>query len=396
MPQLYTPPEGFYDLPFTWVYDASALTDGSDYPNQFVYIQGGYGDFILRRVAGMTRVLHAFTGVGFNEGGRYLLYDAQGRPLQGGPICPWSNNFSIFGGIAPIETDFGMVPEVFYKETSNIKFDLANVLRDTDHGNALSAQIAFQGVRRVAGTVQKPNMKAKTPYFGYDPIVAAIGPAGSVITRRRLVTDYPFELYNLLILVTVPDSAQGGGESQSTVTIKATIGVADYTVDIDDNNGTPGQVFSFVSDPVTRTITVRGATDGGGSPTTTGTELGNAWNADAFATSVGSITIDNLPGLLMPDLFQVLTGGTLGILDRPYAKLMLYDQHTVQTASAPVLDLFMDGNQNGVYKTGALVPPLWYRKDSQIQIDFTSIIVDPALEGAVLQVYPIGRQYYPC
>ena len=49
----YTPPRGAYDQPFTWVFDATALTDGRDALNQFVYIQGGWGDFILRRVVGV-------------------------------------------------------------------------------------------------------------------------------------------------------------------------------------------------------------------------------------------------------------------------------------------------------------------------------------------------------
>jgi hypothetical protein len=36
--------------PFTWLFDASGLTDGNTYRNLFISLQGGYGDFLLRRI----------------------------------------------------------------------------------------------------------------------------------------------------------------------------------------------------------------------------------------------------------------------------------------------------------------------------------------------------------
>ncbi len=48
--QTYTPPPGYYDLPFIWAFDAANLTDGINYLNNLVYIKGGYGPFIWHQL----------------------------------------------------------------------------------------------------------------------------------------------------------------------------------------------------------------------------------------------------------------------------------------------------------------------------------------------------------
>jgi len=65
-------------------------------------------------------------------------------------------------------------------------------------------------------------------------------------------------------------------------------------------------------------------------------------------------------------------------------------------SSKPMLDIYCDGSPGGIYKDGAVVTPLYYQKDSQIQIDFYSQVEAQATLPVILDVYLIGKQYYPC
>jgi len=111
--QLYTPPDGYEDFPFTYVFDGTGLVDGSDALNQYVYIQGGWGDFIMRRCVGLATVVNP------TAGGSFLLKDSQNRPLSSDPIV-----------IGSVNDDLMFPNELYYRETSKIGFDLHNVLRD--------------------------------------------------------------------------------------------------------------------------------------------------------------------------------------------------------------------------------------------------------------------------
>jgi len=119
MSQQYTPPAGFYDLPFMWIFDSEDehLTDGNDYPNLQVYIQGGYGDFILRRVVGLDRVLDTAD----TPPGRFQLREFNGDFIQEFPVYA--------GGVTPgvVGIDLAILPERIYKETGQIRFGLYNV-----------------------------------------------------------------------------------------------------------------------------------------------------------------------------------------------------------------------------------------------------------------------------
>ena len=106
----YSPPEGFYDLPFTYVYDGTGLVDGSNAAKQFVYIEGGLGDFILRRVVGLDTVINPV-------GGQFQIEDDFLRYIQSDPC------FVNGGG------ELVIAPETRYRETGAIRFDLYNVLR---------------------------------------------------------------------------------------------------------------------------------------------------------------------------------------------------------------------------------------------------------------------------
>jgi hypothetical protein len=109
---LYSAPDGYEDYPFTWAYDGTILTDGQNALNQFVYIQGGWGDFIMRRCAGLGSVVNP-------AGGSFLLRDSQNRPLASDPVL-----------IGSVNDDLMFPNEVPYRETTKISFDLYNVLRD--------------------------------------------------------------------------------------------------------------------------------------------------------------------------------------------------------------------------------------------------------------------------
>jgi hypothetical protein len=182
MSRLYTPPPGSYDLPFTWCYDASALTDGNQYPNQQVYLQGGYGDFILRRIVGLSRILDPTTGV-------YQIKDNAGAYIEQVPI---------FGASAD---DLGIAPELRYDETGAIRFDLGTILRPASQPG--TAQIAFQGARRMKGTrAARPGFKATPKTFTYvlPALITAVA-GGAPVRVIQQIDNYDFELYNIILVL---------------------------------------------------------------------------------------------------------------------------------------------------------------------------------------------------
>jgi hypothetical protein len=128
----YTPPAGFEDFPFTYVFDGSKLTDGQNAAKQFVYIEGGLGDFILRRVVGIDRVANP-------SGGQFQIQDDLLTWIQSDPC------FVQGGG------ELAIVPETRYREKGAIRFDLYNVLRESaDPSTAPPVQIDSGGVTESA------------------------------------------------------------------------------------------------------------------------------------------------------------------------------------------------------------------------------------------------------
>jgi hypothetical protein len=107
---LYTPPDGYYDQPFIWIYDASGLQDGQNALNQYVYIQAPLGDFILRRIAGIKGVVNP-------SGGQYQIKDKDGAYIEASPEYVTEDD------------DIMIIPELRYPETGFIGFDLYDVLR---------------------------------------------------------------------------------------------------------------------------------------------------------------------------------------------------------------------------------------------------------------------------
>jgi hypothetical protein len=268
----YKTPEGTYDLPFTWTFDASALTNGSSPLNQTVYIQKQAGDFILRRVVGLTRILDPATGL-------YQLRDRNGEYIEQVPILSTTS-----------ADDLAILPELEYQATGAIRFDLQNILKPAAAG---TAQLAFQGVRRVQGELP-PRSPGNPKTYTYVCSAAIASPAGGVTTVKLPITDYDFELYQIILVF-----ANAGGPA---------------------------------------------------------------------------------PGIP-------------AALTTPVSSLWLYDSNAVQVSNAPVLDLFCDGGPGGVYRNGAIVTPLYYPKDSVLQLDVYSQLT---AGSGVLTAYLVGCRWFPC
>jgi hypothetical protein len=406
--KLYSPPSGTYDMPYSWIYNlGSTPPDGSDLLNQFVYVQAGQGDFVLRRIAGLSRVLGPYLMGGPPvTAGQYQIYDRYHAPMQGAPIYGWMNN----GG--NIEQDLGIAPESFYQQTGRIGFDLYGIQRFATSPN--SSQIAFQGVRRITGPyMRQPNYRARPRSFIYQmaQIINAPFPAGP-FTQRVKITDYDFELYNIMILIDQDSFIINPAEGTVGLIFAASPGVS-FTLTINNPAPLANQPFVFTVVPGV-SVTVQIQTDAFGDSITTGTDFVNAWNTSPDAVAMASVALyGGLPGDLCPSLAPTVIGpGLFGSpLTDTVAALWIYDNNRVPISSAPMLDIFCDGcpevpiingfrstgpNAGSIYSDGAIVPPLFYQKDSQIQIDFYSQIESQIAPPVTMRVFLIGKQYYPC
>lgn len=383
--RLYTPPPGTYDLPFTWAFDASALMDGQSYLNNLVYIKGGYGEFVMRRIVGLSRILNPTTG-------QYQIRDGMLNNIEQAPL---------FGSSADQNA---ILPELIYPEQGGIRFDLFNLLRPNPQPG--TAQVAFQGVRRMKGQAQaNPNYKATPKSFTYTMQVPVNAPVGSVTRGRVLMDNYDFELHQLIILGEAADTVTLFCEAQASILFQNIPGNTppfnQVTINIPYTIGTTVPLNITV---VGNVITIQLATDSILGTLTTGAELVAALQA---IPAVNAILLVSCTGFCTLPAPQCDSGGTsitlggagfsAGALATPISSLWIYDRNRVQISNEPVLDLYCDGGPGGVYKNGAIVTPLWYPKDSQIQIDFYSQldgVSTPA--SANVTVYLVGKKYYPC
>lgn len=384
MENYYSSPPGTYDLPFTWGFnDIAQMTNGNDYLNQLVYIKGGYGKFVLRRIVGLNRVLNPTTG-------QYQIRDGMSNNIEAVPV------------FAPSADDIGILPELIYPEQGGIRFDLYKVLKPTV---PTTGQIAFQGVRRMTGSaVQNPSYLANAKTFTYTMTATINSPVGTITTARVPIDNYDFELYQLIILYNT------GGSVGQTIHVWS-----ENSNGVDFTNITASSVTLTMTDQSTPSlpltvsvvgthITIQLATDGAGNISSTNQDVVTAFNLVPAATALLSILYVQgselgpslqtfIGGSGTEVLFGGATGGMFAPVTVPMSSLWIYDQNRVQIANQPIVDLYCDGGPRGVYKNGAIVTPLWYKKDSQIQIDFYSQI---ASGSAQVIVYLVGKKYYPC
>lgn len=338
---------------------------------------------------GFNRVVEIAVGGDPTTGGRFQMRDRYKAPIQAAPIYAQTEGTDIK------IPDWGFPHEVFYPETGQIQFDLYNVFRDT---NPATAQIGFQGVRRLPGSIApRPGFRARPKtftYVTYSPPLAGLVGADAVYLRQP-VNDYDFELHNIELVTNLPDSVTYGGVESTLVRFaRKPGGTGDVTVQIVVAGvNTP---FSFVVTP--DSITVNANTDAfGTSITGNGNLLLAAYAASPLAQSLVFLTVTDLLNSLAAGGPTVLgPGGTFSTLTAPLSKLWIYDSNKVTISSVPMLDIYCDGSPGGVYQDGALVPPLYYPKDSLIQIGFYSLLTDTSLIGTRYAVHLVGKQYIPC
>lgn len=145
--QPYVTPKGKYDFPFAYVYDATSLTDGSDYQDIQIPMQGD-SDFILRHIAGVNLCVDTPA-----NGGRFNYKNPSRQYAVGNPST---------GIVFP--KNWPVLPEKLYKFNEAIWIDLYNVLRNNTPCDTpiYHSFIAFFGVKRFeVGANYTPS---KTPY----------------------------------------------------------------------------------------------------------------------------------------------------------------------------------------------------------------------------------------
>jgi hypothetical protein len=384
--QPYAPPPGTYDLPFTWAFDASGFADGSNPTNSSIYLQGGYGDFKLRRVVGLNRILAA------DKTGQFQIQRAsKGSYIQSDPV------------MAENSPELAISPEEPYIETGKIWFDLFGILKPA--GQPLTAQLAFQGSRRMKGNPPpRPDYPNQPKSYTYivPAILTQVASANAPVITKTLITDYDFELHNIILL----QKASGGpallfNETGNVMQITSVAGHSG-TLTIVNPPANPGPGGPFLSNQpflfsvVGSVATVTPATNAGGFISTVLADIITAFNTNVTMSTLGFAS--PLGTATLPDPQSVswgAGGGFIGITS-PICSLFVYDQNKYKTSNLPILDIFYNGGSGSPYQNGALVPPLFYPRNTILQIDFYSQITNASLLPTQVVAYLVGKKLYPC
>ena len=215
----YSPPPGYFDLPFTWVYDASQLTNGLPYPNQYVYLQGGYGDFVLRRIVGLSRILDPST--------RNLPDSGQLREVH-----QFGSNFRRACG------RYRTCPRAALSgnRSGEIRPRSDSASGSPDHRpNRLPGRAEDDRRSRPAAEL------SGTGQFTYILEAPVNSPVGSMVTVRQPVNNYDFELHQIILVVQPPATAfdlsfdaklvDGGGTNISAPYYLQQVGPAPILID---------------------------------------------------------------------------------------------------------------------------------------------------------------------
>jgi hypothetical protein len=377
---IYTPPPGYYDLPYTYAYDASTLVNGSNYPNQQVYIQGGYGDFAVRRTVGLNRIL-ATDGTG-----KFQLMRASAGVYQSSSQIQ-----------APNSPELAIVPEEWYPETGQIGFDLFGINLPA---NAGTAQLAFQGVRRLKGNNPLIGYKAAPKSFTLiaEGTLTQVASQNARVVTYTPISNYDFLIYQIMLFQQTTASQTLAVEFSGTIVVTAVNpGVAGNAISI-QIGAAPGNNLPFSISVVGNVINVLTATDGAGSQTAAMTVAFVVAQMNANAAVSSLITSVVTVAGSAPTVGPVnLTGGSLApITTTPVCTLSVFDQNQTAISNIPILDIFYNGAPGTPYENGAVVPPLMFRRNTILEIDFFSQITDPTLLPTTVVVYLIGRKLYPC
>lgn len=206
----YRTPEGYTDFPFTYVFDATGITDGINISNLSKPMQGD-SDFILRQIIGADSCVAAPSA-----GGKVQFYNGSKSKMTQTQI------------IAP--KNYPLVPEKRYKYNEEISFDLYNTLRafNVCGGTPIyTSYIGFRGVKRFHGN---PGYRSGvTPYAWRE--VPQVYVTDITVNFSRFVAgttnpnppsrfvvpldNYDFELFQ--INISQPGALLAGGGNSSAV-----------------------------------------------------------------------------------------------------------------------------------------------------------------------------------
>lgn len=401
---LYTPPEGYYDIPMLWPFSVNGFTTGQNYLNQQVPIYAGYGDFILRRIVGIDRVLNNGEVAPNLTVGQFQFRDSQGRYLEEVPQYRGTGNR---GGLELNTAQLAIIPELLFRENTAIRFDLYNVVpwSDPNETTTFSAQLAFHGVRRfkgvspyIAGYKYRPK-----PYIflGQVTLAAQTSPLTTTTVGFPIV-NYDFEFWELrLVYVLNAFYNQAPGEGLGVFNVTAVEpGPAGNNIVLVINGLPPSPAPNL---PLTvtvqgTTITVQLGTDSA-SNISNCNQVGNLMNATPGCAALVSVYAPPAPtppgGGVIEDAittgtFDLAGGGETLNSNDPWSLLQIYDQNGVGMFYSPTVDLYV--NRLSYYLNGAAVPPMVYRQNTQIKVDIQSLLEQPA----TAMFYFVGRQRIPC
>lgn len=209
----YKTPDGYTDLPFTYVFDATGLTDGITQNNLSKPMQGD-SDFILRQIIGADTVVATPA-----NGGKIQMYNASKSKMTSAAM------------IAP--ASWPILPEKKYKYNEEITFDLINTLRafNVCGGTPIyTSYLGFRGVKRFKG--DPGYSRGLTPYawrevpqvYAYDFTInfARFASGTNVNPPQRFtigLDNYDFELFKVLVSQPGPTSAVGLTTNDFAVTL---------------------------------------------------------------------------------------------------------------------------------------------------------------------------------
>jgi hypothetical protein len=394
--RLYSPPDGYFDLPFTWAFDASIFANGSSPLGSSIYLLGGYGNFLARRVVGLNRILAA-DGTGKFQ----IARKSRNVYLSSDPVQ------------APNSPELAIVPAEPYLETGKIWFDLYGINLPSA---PLTAQLAFQGVRRQAGTQRRANYKHFPKTFTYEvkATLTSLAGSGVVLPTFTPIVDYDFELYNLIIMsAPIPGPVIGDADVGFTEFV-AVNGATPTVIILQNVSGVPNQ--SPTISLVGKVLTLTSGTNSLGAPVILVPNFDAVINSFPgvsallvvrtflgdfdFSPDVGFSSGGNLvtPGSTSTD-FTFLSNPpplSYAAISSPVSSLTVFDSNKVALSNLPILDIFYDGGPGSPYENGAVVPPLLYPKDTVLEIDFTSQITSAGNLPTSVIVYLVGRQLIPC
>lgn len=390
----YETPAGYGDSFYVWAINGEdiPIANGQDY--NLIGLPILDDDFVCRVWGGGNLFLASDGTIQLYDGARnaWFLY----QPILQSGFMP--------SGLA-------VLPEKLYRTNTAIRFDLTDVALAVNTNGTASVyadQMAWYGVKRAKDGPHDP-LKSTYKYyekefsypFGFQINNYGLSDGGgnplpglaTATQYTQLITDFDFELRQILMNTTHPGS--GGGliyyNEEGQVMSLVSVGGASGTINFYDSTGTPNVPLSI--SVVGNNITVMLQTNAGGNNVNNGTttinqiiNLINTTPASAaialatFLTPGGNFGLfDTSPG----NNTRSFSPGGGSVILSPYAspfKILLYDATWRQRSNIPLLAEYLCRNPNTASpKSNAPnnawpSPPLLYPVNSVIRFDIFSLI----------------------